>query len=52
MQTQLTKIFCLFLTEDDLERFYISDLAQSDVLRCIISVKKDKDDVRSLYSLL
>ncbi len=52
MQNHLTKVFCLFRTEDDLERFYISDLAQSDVLRCIISVKNDRDDVKSFYNLL
>ncbi|MCK4849229.1 MAG: HAMP domain-containing histidine kinase [Candidatus Heimdallarchaeota archaeon] len=52
MQNYLSKVFCLFRTEDDLENFYISDLAQSDVFRCIISIKKDRDDVKHFYSVL
>ena len=52
MQNLLTKVFCLFRTEDDLQKFYVSDLAHSDILRCIIVLKKEKDDIKSFYSLL
>ncbi len=52
MQNHLTKVFCLFRNEDDLEDFYISDLAQSDVLRCIFSFRKDREGTNQFYKLL
>ncbi|MHA1236825.1 MAG: sensor histidine kinase, partial [Candidatus Hodarchaeales archaeon] len=52
MQNHLTKVFCLFRNEDDLESFYISDLAQTDILRCIVSIRKDREDTNQFYNLL
>jgi signal transduction histidine kinase len=52
MQDIIKKVFCLFRTEDDLENFYIRDLAQSEILRCIISVKRDRDEVKPFHKYL
>jgi len=52
MQSYLTRVFCLFRDEHELENFYIGDLAQSDVLRCIITVKKDIAEVKPFFILL
>ena len=35
------KVFCLFQTGEDLESFYLSELAQSDIYRCLL-IFKDK----------
>ena len=42
-----TKVFCLFHDMKGLESFFLSDLAQSDIVRCIISIKEEeKEPVR------
>ncbi|PWI47987.1 hypothetical protein CEE45_08795 [Candidatus Heimdallarchaeota archaeon B3_Heim] len=41
MEIRQTKVFCLFRDVKGLESFFLSDLAQSDILRCIISIKEE-----------
>jgi len=41
LESRQTRVFCLFENLKDIDSFFLSDLALSDILRCIISIKKE-----------
>ena len=52
MDINQTKVFCLFQTQSDLKSFYVSDLARSDILRCLITLKDEKKQKPGFYESL
>jgi signal transduction histidine kinase len=46
------KVFCLFQTVEDLETFYLSELAQSDIYRCLLIFKDKRKKNLSFYKSL
>ncbi len=52
MDINQTKVFCLFQTQSDLKSFYVSDLARSDIIRCLLSLKDEKKQKISFYESL
>ena len=58
MEVRQKKVFCLFRDVNSLETFFLSDLAQSDIFRCIITVldenKKSitfQDEITAKYDI-
>ncbi|MHA1940192.1 MAG: sensor histidine kinase [Candidatus Hodarchaeales archaeon] len=50
METGQNKVFCLFKGLNDIEAFLLSDLAQSEVLRCIVHVSDKKTTNGSFFN--
>jgi signal transduction histidine kinase len=42
LEIRQTKVICLFENIKDLESFFLSDLAQSDIVRCIFSISAER----------